>query len=79
MMHPIFMKFPVDGIAIPNDKYFCNEMICNIDLGQLTQKSSGSYRCEVSGDAPEFKLTTRTSNMTVAGKLPSFTYSIGIA
>lgn len=31
-------------------------------------KSSGVYRCEVSGDAPHFQLTARDANMTVEGE-----------
>jgi hypothetical protein len=34
----------------------------------LSNDSSGAYRCELSGDAPEFKLVHETSNMTVVGK-----------
>ncbi|XP_055381247.1 uncharacterized protein LOC129611868 [Condylostylus longicornis] len=66
MTHPIFLTFPVDGVTTSKEGIFCNELTCSINLSQLKRKSSGTYRCEVSGDAPEFKLATKASNMTVA-------------
>jgi len=39
-----------------------------VELEKLTAHSSGQYRCEVSGDAPEFKLIDQTANMTVGGR-----------
>lgn len=68
MMHPVYMKFPVDGVQVLDGKNFCNESSCRVELSSLGIKSSGVYRCEVSGDAPHFKLTTRAANMTVAGE-----------
>ncbi|XP_055850741.1 uncharacterized protein LOC129915280 [Episyrphus balteatus] len=66
MMHPYYMKFPVEGAEVQENKHNCNSSICRIELGALGKKSSGVYRCEVSGDAPHFKLTTKAANMTVA-------------
>lgn len=64
------MIFSVEGIHVSSD-HVCNEKLCTIHLDNLSNDSSGSYRCEVSGDAPDFKLSHETGNMTVAGKLTS--------
>lgn len=68
MTPPTFSQFHVAGVTIVRDNYFCNEKTCSIEIKDLKLSSSGAYRCEVSGDAPAFKLTSRTANMTVAGK-----------
>lgn len=62
------MSFPVDGVSL-NSKSVCNKESCTIYLQHLTNYTAGAYRCEISGDAPEFKLVHETSNMTVAGLL----------
>jgi hypothetical protein len=61
------MIFSVEGVHVSSD-HVCNEKFCTIHLDNLSNDSSGAYRCEVSGDAPEFKLVHETSNMTVAGE-----------
>lgn len=61
------MIFSVEGVHVSAD-HVCNEKFCTIHLDNLSNESSGAYRCEVSGDAPEFKLSHETSNMTVVGK-----------
>lgn len=71
MMHPFYMKFPVDGAEAQDNRHYCNSSICRIELVSLSKKSSGVYRCEVSGDSPQFKITTKTANMTVAA-LPKY-------
>ncbi|XP_017140082.1 uncharacterized protein LOC108154331 [Drosophila miranda] len=63
--------FPVKGVTIAEGSSHCNQFICNVELEKLNIHSSGQYRCEVSGDAPEFKLIDQTANMTV-GVLPKF-------
>ncbi|XP_052858902.1 uncharacterized protein LOC128266430 [Drosophila gunungcola] len=63
--------FPVAGVTIADGSPHCNQFICNVELEKLSAHSSGQYRCEVSGDAPEFKLIDQTANMTV-GVLPKF-------
>lgn len=72
MMYPSIMKFKVDGVTVMEHMYNCNKATCTINLDNLEQASSGAYRCEISGDAPEFKLISRTSNMTIAGKKNHF-------
>lgn len=61
------MIFTVEGVHV-SAEHVCNEKFCTIHLDNLNLESSGAYRCEVSGDAPEFKLSHETSNMTVAGE-----------
>ncbi|EDW14403.1 uncharacterized protein LOC6572836 isoform X2 [Drosophila mojavensis] len=66
LMRPVYMTFPVAGIQVLDGKYFCNESTCRVDLSLLGAKSTGTYMCEVSGDAPHFKLAAKEDNMTVA-------------
>ncbi|XP_055850744.1 uncharacterized protein LOC129915283 [Episyrphus balteatus] len=68
---PTTNRFPVQGVTIADGSYVCNQFICNVELEKLNLFSSGAYRCEVSGDAPEFKLIDKTANMSV-GVLPKF-------
>ncbi|XP_017953515.1 uncharacterized protein LOC108649032 [Drosophila navojoa] len=63
--------FPVKGVTIADGSSHCNQFICNVELEKLNIHSSGQYRCEVSGDAPEFELIDKAANMTV-GVLPKF-------
>jgi hypothetical protein len=67
LMPKQIMKFDVDGVQLSPD-YVCNKQFCTIHLENLSRKTSGSYRCEISGDWPEFKLSHEESNLTVAGK-----------
>ncbi|EDW59326.1 uncharacterized protein beat-Va [Drosophila virilis] len=66
LMRPVYLTFPVAGIQVLDGKYFCNESTCRVDLSLLGAKSTGSFKCEVSGDAPHFKLAAKEDNMTVA-------------
>lgn len=69
-MTPAIMTFPVVGVSLPKDQtYICTRTTCTITLSHLEPKTSGSYGCEVSGDAPEFKLDSQTANMTIAGNI----------
>lgn len=38
-------------------------------LNKLQYATSGSYRCEISTDGPDFHLVSQTKNLTVMGKL----------
>lgn len=66
-MYPSIMKFNVDGVTLAEQTFHCNKVTCSVNLAQLGPRTSGLYRCEVSGDAPEFKLEWKTGNMTIAG------------
>lgn len=70
MMEQKVMTFPVDGVTVlrKSPPYDCKLFMCSIQLQKLNIKSSGSYRCEISGDAPEFKLAHGVGNMSVAGE-----------
>lgn len=69
MDYPNFRQFDQDGVTLGDQRTFnCDKRSCTIALRELSAKSSGAYRCEISGDAPEFKLASRTANMTVGGK-----------
>ncbi|KAH8330464.1 hypothetical protein KR067_003423 [Drosophila pandora] len=63
---PIYMTFGVQGLQVLDGKYLCNESSCRLDLSLQGAKSTGVYKCEVSGDAPHFKLADKADNMTVA-------------
>lgn len=60
--------FNVDGVQLSPD-HVCNDKFCTIHLENLSKRTSGEYRCEVSGDAPEFKIVHETANMTIAGEI----------
>lgn len=69
MMFPSIMTFPSNGVHLkPDQPYVCNKKICSVVLDNLNRKSTGSYRCEISGDAPEFHVVHETANMTAAGE-----------
>lgn len=67
-MFPSIMNFPLQGVKISKsaDQY-CDVKSCCVKLEDLEQSTSGQYRCEISGDAPEFKLVHAVANMTIAG------------
>lgn len=67
MTYPIFKTFPVEGVYVATDRStICNNEECTIYLGHLNSKTGGTYSCEVSGDAPAFKLIQERANMTMA-------------
>ncbi|EDW81719.1 uncharacterized protein Dwil_GK10863 [Drosophila willistoni] len=66
LMHPVYIKFPVTGLQVLDGSYYCNESSCRLGLSLQGAKSTGVYKCEVSGDAPHFKLAAKEDNMTVA-------------
>jgi len=69
------MTFDVAGLQVLEGKYVCNESSCRLDLSLQGAKSTGLYKCEVSGDAPHFKLADKADNMTVAGELSIIVWS----
>ncbi|XP_041774746.1 uncharacterized protein LOC121594927 isoform X2 [Anopheles merus] len=68
LMPKSLMLFDVEGVTVLQNStgQICNQFMCSIQLHRLNIRSSGSYRCEISGDAPEFKLAHGVGNMTVA-------------
>lgn len=66
---PHIMTFPVAGVHLVNESMKCNDNRCQLRLTKLGREhSSGAYRCEVSTEAPAFRLASETHNVTVAGK-----------
>lgn len=66
------MIFSAVGVHLtkePYDPYDCGRTKCRITLDNLSVSSTGTYKCEVSGDAPTFPIVFEASNMTVIGKL----------
>ncbi|XP_062545385.1 uncharacterized protein LOC134211971 [Armigeres subalbatus] len=62
---PPLRTFPVDGVRLTPEGTECNEFLCRIRLTKLGRNSGGEYRCEISGDAPQFALANGSRNMTV--------------
>lgn len=63
------MSFPVAGVHLVTQGISCGQTRCNVRLQGLTRDhSGGSYRCEISSEAPTFRLASETRNVTVAGK-----------
>lgn len=60
--------FKVAGVQVHNNSIDCDTEACRIQLWNLQPLSAGVYRCEVSGDAPDFKLASLQANMTVGGE-----------
>ncbi|XP_054275151.1 uncharacterized protein LOC128994553 [Macrosteles quadrilineatus] len=59
--HPSSQVFPVPGVSIDESR----SGIDRVMLTDLTFASSGSYRCEVSTEAPNFETIFQNHNMTV--------------
>lgn len=67
---PTTMSFAVAGVHLVKRGTHCNESHCSVRLTELTRDhSSGGYRCEISSEAPTFRLASEARNVTVAGKL----------
>lgn len=63
------LEFEVTGVNVDISKTNCNMSFCFLKLKNLTRVySSGAYRCEVSIEAPTFRLASKTLNVTVAGE-----------
>lgn len=63
------MSFPVAGVHLASDGTNCGDDHCSVTLSRLTRDhSGGAYRCEISTEAPTFRLDSKTVNITVAGK-----------
>ncbi|CAH1104848.1 unnamed protein product [Psylliodes chrysocephalus] len=59
--------FPVFGVFVDDQKSSCDNSHCKLTLKKLSrEESSGSYRCEISSEAPSFRLASDTHNVIVA-------------
>ncbi|XP_065159897.1 uncharacterized protein [Atheta coriaria] len=64
---PHQLLFPVHGVRLANETIDCGTRRCQLTLDHLVrQRSGGAYRCEVSTEAPAFRLISETRNVTVA-------------
>lgn len=62
------IKFPVSGVTVLSNASLCVNGKCDLFLTNLSVKdTSGEYRCEVSSEAPAFRIASRTMNVSVAG------------
>ncbi|XP_063917226.1 uncharacterized protein LOC135132935 isoform X2 [Zophobas morio] len=60
-------QFPVIGVHVDKHSSKCMPDGCDLLLKELSRpQSSGAYRCEVSTEAPAFRLASQTHNVTVA-------------
>lgn len=66
--HPEYMNFSVDGVKLADQTFNCDNTRCSVKLEQLRPQTTGLYRCEISGDKPNFVIISGTANMSVAGK-----------
>ncbi|XP_045470373.1 uncharacterized protein LOC123677728 [Harmonia axyridis] len=61
------LQFQVLGVHVDVSRTKCSMTSCNLVLNDLSRTfSSGAYRCEVSTEAPTFRLASQTHNITVA-------------
>ncbi|XP_018568704.1 uncharacterized protein LOC108908984 [Anoplophora glabripennis] len=64
---PHTLSFPVAGVHLASQGTNCSQDYCKVRLHRLTrQHSGGVYRCEISSEAPAFRLAAGTHNVTVA-------------
>ncbi|KAK9870361.1 hypothetical protein WA026_007929 [Henosepilachna vigintioctopunctata] len=64
---PSSVEFQVMGVHVDSRKTHCDISSCRLFLNNLSRTfSSGAYRCEVSSEAPAFRLASETHNVTVA-------------
>ncbi|KAJ8948902.1 hypothetical protein NQ318_020488 [Aromia moschata] len=64
---PNVMLFPVAGVHLASHGTNCSHNYCKVRLQKLTRDhSGGAYRCEISSEAPAFRLASETHNVTVA-------------
>ena len=67
--HRNYRTFPVAGVHIMEQTKYCNPSQCRVRLTNISREhSGGSYRCEVSSEAPAFRLAAETHNVTIAGR-----------
>lgn len=65
------LVFPVIG-AHADELSQCNTRHCSVTLSQLNRQSAGVYKCEVSTDAPTFKVAFDAANMSIVGEFYGF-------
>lgn len=69
LQQPHRMTFPVTGVSLLPESTDCSYRLCKVVLSNITRGiSEGTYKCEVSSEAPKFDLVSMSKNVTVAGK-----------
>lgn len=69
---PHVMSFPVTGVYLVPHSTDCGRQHCRLQLtGLRREHSGGAYRCEISSEAPTFRLAAETHNITVASEFES--------
>ncbi|XP_022912653.2 uncharacterized protein [Onthophagus taurus] len=64
---PSEMSFPVAGVHLRGASSNCSRTQCRVVLDHLSRDhSGGTYRCEVSGEAPAFRIASESHNVTAA-------------
>ncbi|KAI4463831.1 beat protein [Holotrichia oblita] len=64
---PATITFPVAGVHLVTSATDCGHDHCKVRLHGLTRDhSGGAYRCEISSEAPTFRLASETHNVTIA-------------
>lgn len=66
---PHTMSFPVAGVHVVSPESNCIKNHCIVKLQNLSRRNTtGAYRCEISSEAPSFRLASETHNVIVAGE-----------
>jgi hypothetical protein len=63
---PPGLFFPVDGVNLVMQP-LCSQLACDLVLTDISSSTAGQYKCEVSSEAPHFKVVEKNTNLTVAG------------
>ncbi|KAK5644161.1 hypothetical protein RI129_008006 [Pyrocoelia pectoralis] len=64
---PHIVTFPVSGVYLAPFSTECGRQHCKLQLTRLSRHhSSGAYRCEISTEAPTFRLAAETHQIAVA-------------
>ncbi|KAK9873676.1 hypothetical protein WA026_023614 [Henosepilachna vigintioctopunctata] len=65
--NPNSVEFQVKGVHVDSRRTHCEDSSCTLYLNNLSRTfSSGAYRCEVSSEAPAFRLASQTHNVSIA-------------
>lgn len=74
--NPPTVTFPVAGVKVVLSKSECGQDHCRVRLTDLKRDfSGGPYKCEISSEAPAFRLASETHTVTIAA-LPKETPKI---
>nr|CAH7769112.1 unnamed protein product [Callosobruchus chinensis] len=67
--NPDTTTFPVEGVRLASTLTDCGLDHCRVTLHQPSREhGAGAYRCEVSSEAPAFRLASQTRKIVIAGE-----------